>query len=103
MSKNVNVLDEALKTIWDKIRLATHLIIQLREEKHRLVSRADELERLVSSLRSDIQTKDQELKRLRTEHAQVLNSNGQQSFTEEQKEAIKSRIRDLISKINSYL
>jgi len=103
MSKDVNVLDEALKIVWDKIRLTTHLINQLREEKHTLLSRTSELERLVLSLRSDIQTKDQELKRLRAEHDQVLNSNGQQSFSEEEKEAIKNRIRDLISKINSYL
>ncbi len=103
MSKEVNTLDEALKSVWDKIRLATHLISQLREEKQILSARVDELERQMTLLRSDLSMKDQELKRLRAEHSQLLNANGQQRFTEEEKENIKSKIRDLISKINSYL
>src|SRR5262245_43363933 len=103
MTKDVNALDDALKSVWDKVRMATQLIAQLRDEKRILASRADDLERQVTSLRAEIQTKDQEIKRLRTEHAQLLQSNGHQSFSDEEKEAIKNRIRDLISKINSYL
>ena len=101
MSKDAGTMDEVLKSVWDKIRLAAHLIGQLREEKRVITSRIEELERQMASLRADLQSRDHEIKRLRTEHAQMVNSNGQQSFSEEEKEAIKNRIRELISKINS--
>ena len=103
MPKDETTLDEMLKSVWDKVRLATHLISQLRDEKRVIASRAEDFEHQVTSLRAEIQTKDHEMKRLRAEHAQLVNANGQQSFRDEEKEAIKSRIRDLISKINSYL
>ena len=96
-------MEEALKSVWDKIRLAAHLITQLREEKRVLSTRVADLERQVGSLRSEAQNRDQELKRLRSEHSQLLNANGQKSFTAEEKETIRIRIRELISKINSYL
>ncbi len=103
LSKDVTILDEALKSVWDKVRLASQLINQLRDEKRKLNVRTEELDRLVSSLRSEVLGKDQELKRLRAEHAQLLNANGHQAFTDEDKENLKGKIRDLISKINSYL
>jgi chromosome segregation ATPase len=103
MSKDASTMDEVLKSVWDKVRLATHLISQLREEKRAINNRLEELERQMASLRTELQSRDHEIKRLRTEHAQTVNTNGQQSFSEEEKEAIKNRIRDLISKINSYL
>ena len=103
MPKDVTALDEALKSVWDKVRMATQLISQLRDEKRIAASRTEDLERQVTSLRAEIQARDQEIKRLRAEHSQLVNANGQQSFSEEEKGAIKDRIRDLISKINSYL
>ena len=103
LSKEVNILDDALKSVWDKIRLATQLIGQLRDEKRKLTVRVDELDRQVATLRTDVISRDQELKRLRSEHAQLLNANGHQAFTDEDKENLKGKIRDLISKINSYL
>ena len=103
MPNDASSLDDMLKSVWDKIRLATHLISQLRDEKRLLASRTEELERQVASLRTEIQSKEHEIKRLRSEHAQLANANGQQSFSDEEKVAVKERIRDLISKINSYL
>ena len=103
MPKDATSLEDMLKSVWDKIRLASHLISQLRDEKRVMANRSEELERLVASLRTEIQSKEIEIKRLRAEHAQLANANGQQSFRDEEKDAIKARIRDLISKINSYL
>ncbi len=103
LPKDGNALDESLKSVWDKIRLASQLINQLRDEKRKLNVRVDDLERQVASLRSEALSRDQELKRLRAEHVQLLNANGHQSFTDEDKDNLKGKIRDLISKINSYL
>lgn len=103
MTKDGVAVEEELKAVWEKVRLATHLIAQLRDEKRTITTRAEELERQVAALRSDLQARDAEIKRIRAEHAHIASSNGQQSFSEEEREAIKNRIRELISKINSYL
>lgn len=103
MLKDSRDPDDVLKPVWERIRLATDLISQLRDEKRILTSQAQDLERQVAALRSEIDLRDNEIKRLRSEHAQMSRSEGRQGFSDEEKEAIKSRIRDLISKINSYL
>ena len=96
-------LDESLKSFWEKVQLAAQIIRRLREDRKILDVRVNELEQQVESLRSEVVTRDHELKRLRSEHAHLLNSNGDSGFTQEEKENIKAKIRDLISKINSYL
>lgn len=114
MSKDINVLDDVFKVIWERIRAATDLIGQLREERRMLTDQLREVEQSYADrlkafekeiiiLRSDLMTRDQELKRLRAQHTQLLNVNGHHSFSEEEREILKSRIRDLVTKINSYL
>lgn len=101
--EGTSLMEDALKSVWDKIRLAAHLITQLREEKRVLTTRVGDLDRQIATMRSDVQSRDQEIKRLRSEHTHLLNANGHNSFTREEKDSIKVKIRDLISKINSYL
>jgi chromosome segregation ATPase len=103
MPKDASDINDALKSVWDKIRLAGQLIAQLRDEKRVIASRTEDLERQLTALRSDLEAKENEIRRLRAEHTQLANSNGQHGFSAEEKEAVKSRIRELISKINSYL
>jgi hypothetical protein len=47
--------------------------------------------------------RDQELKKLRAEHSQLLNAGDSKALTSEEKENLKNKIRDLIAKINSHL
>jgi len=101
--KEATSLDEVLRSVWDKIHLATQLISQLRDEKRIHLARIGELEDKVNSLTAETLRKEQEVKQLRTEHRQLMNANGHQIFSEEEKEGLKNRIRDLLSKINSYL
>ena len=76
---------------------------QMRTERQSHADQARELEETITALRSEILEKDQELKRLRTERVQLLNANGNDTFTLEEKEILKSKVRDFIAKINSYL
>ena len=101
--EEMSTLDSVLKSFWDKVHSASELIQQLREEKKILKERSEELEQQVSSLRQEVVTRDHELKRLRAEHAQLLSANGNNTFTPQEREEMKSRVRDIISKINSYL
>ncbi len=98
-----NSVEDYLKTLWDRVRTAGEMIRELRGEKERLGSRVSELERDLSSLRSEILERDQELKRLRAERAHLLSANGNTGFTEEERESLRAKIHEIISKINSHL
>ncbi len=96
-------VEHVLRSFWEKARAAGELIARLREEKRGAENRIGELEAEVASLRSEIQTKELELKRLRAEHVQLTSSDGREFFSPEEKEILKGRIRELIAKINSHL
>lgn len=96
-------LEASLKHLWEKARAAAEAIAQLRDENTRLRSRLGELEDETLRLKSDTIRKEQEIKRIQAEHAQLATSlNGTDTFTNEEKEALKNRIKELIAKINSH-
>jgi chromosome segregation ATPase len=101
--KDLGSLELALKTMWEKARAAADMIARLQSEKSELQITLRELERSASGLRSEMTAKDQELKRLRAEHAQLSNLDAKNVFSEEEKEMFRTKIRDMISKINSHL
>lgn len=103
VAEDMGVLENVFKTVWEKVRFATELIGQLRNEKQLLAKRLSDLEEDVRSLHTEITNKDHELKRLRVERSQMMNMNDQTSFSEEERENLKNKIRDLIAKINSHL
>jgi chromosome segregation ATPase len=98
-----NLLEGVFKVIWEKTRAASDLINQLREERRDLAVRVTGLETEVQKLLTALADREQEFRRLKTEHTQLLNSNGSNLLTEDDKERLKARMRDLIAKINSYL
>jgi|ERR1041385_167466 peptidoglycan hydrolase CwlO-like protein len=101
--KNADMLEEALKAVWDKVRAAGDLIGQLREEKKSLAVRSNDLEKELLALRSELANREQELKRARAEYAQLVSSNGHNVLSDDEKENLKNKIRDLLAKINSHL
>jgi chromosome segregation ATPase len=103
VSKEVSVSEDTFKAIWEKTRAASDLIARLRTEKHSLSKQLEEAENELRAVRTELTTREQEVKRLRAEHLQLLNSNGKSNLSEEEKENLKRKIRDLIAKINSYL
>ena len=103
VSRESTVVELALKDLWERVREATELIERLKNERQSLGGRVEELEKEVTALRSEVLGKEQDLKRLRMEHIQLLSSDGRRAFSEEEKEVLKGRIRELIAKVNSHL
>ncbi|HLX11527.1 MAG TPA: hypothetical protein VKS81_01820 [Bacteroidota bacterium] len=102
-SKQSQSLEQALGRLWEKIRSASELINALRTDNRNLNERVDILEAELTTLRSEVVGRDVEIKRLRAERSQILQSNGEHHFSQEEKDSLKEKIRDLIAKINSHL
>ena len=98
-----SVLEGALNLVWGKIRTTSDLITELKQSQRSLSEKVEVLEKEVLSLRSDVVKKEQELRHLKVEYAQHLDSRGNNEFTSEENEQWKSKIKDLIAKINSHL
>jgi chromosome segregation ATPase len=92
-------VDDSLRGLWEKVRTAAALIQELKTERQELRVRLSAAEAELASLREVLQQRETDLRRLRSE----MNSDGSRGFHEDEKEALKERIRDLISKINSHL
>jgi anion-transporting ArsA/GET3 family ATPase len=102
-SADAGTIEIALREFWEKTRSAVALVAKLRADRRSLSEKLVKIEQELIELRNDLTLKDQEVKRLRAENAQLLSSNGQDLLTEEEKENLKSRIRELIARINSHL
>jgi len=96
-------IDTLLRDLWERLRASAQHLHDLREEKKMLLEKVAYLEQDLETHKVGLQKKDNEIRLLRAEHLQLVNSSGKNSLTDEEKEYLKSRIRDLIVKINSYL
>jgi predicted nucleic acid-binding Zn-ribbon protein len=92
----------SLEKLWEKARRVSDLVLRLKEENQELRSRVSALEQAEAQWKSTLLMREQEVERLRSEVAK-LQSNGSQLFSQEEKEALKQRIKDLIVKINARL
>ena len=100
--KEIKTLESSLEALWEKARRVSDVLVQLKEENGVLQKRVTELEAEESRLKQELAGRDQELARLHQD-ALRLQSNGSNILTKEEKEALKARIKDLITKINSHL
>lgn len=99
---DVRTLEVSLQKLWEKARTISELLINLKQENKALRGRVGDLEEIENHLKSQIQERERELERVRIELGK-LQSNGNEVFSKEEKEALKVRIKDLIAKINSRL
>ena len=102
--KEAAAIDDALRILWDKVKEASDLIAQLRNERQQLHTRLIAVESELNRMRGDLTSKDLEIKRLKAElvHSTSTN-NGTVAITTEEKEVLKNKIRELIASINSHL
>ena len=103
VSKDAQTLESSLRKLWDKIKTSSELIQQLKQDKQDLNRQVDALAAEVAALKTDVADKDLEVRRLKAERAQLIQVGSGNGFTDEEKEILKVRIRDLIAKINSHL
>ena len=97
-------IESAFKQLWEKVRTAAELISQLRDENKTYKSQRENFESEINRLKAELTQKENELKRLKADHNHLSQSmGGNNILTAEEKESLKTRIKDLISKINSHL
>lgn len=99
----VTRVETILRDLWEKLRSSARNIHDVREERNALREKVSYLEQELENHKVGIQKKEKEIRALRAEHLQLVNSNGKNALTEEEREFLKTKIRDLIVKINSYL
>ena len=100
--KDLRQLEESLQSLWEKARLVSDLLLRLKAENKELKSKLSSLEVKERRWAEEIRQCEQESEEVRAQlaHAQ---SNGKSLFSKEESEALKSRLKELIVKINSRL
>jgi chromosome segregation ATPase len=100
--KDLRQLEESLQSLWEKARLVSDLLLRLKAENKELQSRLSSLELKERRWAEELRQREQEMEEVRMQltHAQ---SNGSSLFSKEESEALKSRLKELIVKINSRL
>ena len=95
-------LAESIQELWTKARRVSDLLLQVRTDNAQLRARNAELERSERETKSRLEQREQELHKLKNELVQ-LQSNGNSIYSKEEKDELKTKIKELISKINSRL
>ena len=100
--KDLRQLEESLQSLWEKARLVSDLLLRLKAENKELKSKLSSLEVQERRWAEEIRQREQEMEEVcaRLAHEQ---SNGKSLFSKEESEALKSRLKELIVKINSRL
>lgn len=102
-TEDASRIEAQLRDLWERLRALAQLVHDLRGEKQSLLDKIAFIEQELENHKVSLQKRDNEIRALRAEHLQLVNSSGKNSMTDEEKEYLKGRIRDLIVKINSYL
>jgi chromosome segregation ATPase len=100
--KDLKHLEESLSSLWEKARLVSDTLLRLKEENKELQSRISSLELKERRWDEELQQRERDLEEVRSQLAQAP-SNGSSLFSKEELEVLKTRLRDLILKINSRL
>ena len=98
--KDLKHLEDALQLLWDKARRVSDVILQLKADNRELQSRISSLELKERRSMEELQRRENDLNEIRAQLAKAQ-SNGSSLFSKEELEVIKSRLKELISKINS--
>jgi DNA repair exonuclease SbcCD ATPase subunit len=95
-------LEESLRVLWDKARHVSDVLLHLKAENKELQRRLSGLELKESRWAEELQRRERDLEEVRSQLAQTQ-SNGKSLFSKEESEALKLRLKELITKINSRL
>ena len=96
-------LEVEINNLWEKIKKASEMIFLLREENQQLKEEKNGLIKKNEELQEKLSVKEQEIVRIKSEYARLLNNASGSAFTPQEKEALRVKINELITKINSHL
>ena len=100
--KDLKQLATSIQELWSKARRVSELLLQLRGENGQLKSKIAELEQSERDGKARLEQREHELHKLKIDYVQ-LQSNGSSIYSKEEKDELKTKIKELISKINSRL
>jgi len=96
---DVRSVENALKTLWERVRRAGDLIQQLREERQALLVQVEQLRAQVQHVQKELARKEQALAsqpRPGADDATRVFGNGE-------REALAQKVKDLLARIDAYL
>lgn len=104
IEREISSTEVALRTLWEKARLASALIAALQEQKSNLQQRIQELDQAIAQMRTDAVVKDMEIMQLRAEIDRVQAGIPKgRVLTVEDRMELQTRIQTLLQKIDTHL
>jgi uncharacterized small protein (DUF1192 family) len=91
-----------LQGLWDRVRRAGDMVVQLRSQNADLAERVVFLEQELSRLKAELSTKDEQVKSL-TERQDAAQSLSDRLFSNGDRESIAARAKELLARIEGYL
>jgi uncharacterized protein involved in exopolysaccharide biosynthesis len=99
-----NSLEAALKLLWEKAYAASTTINSLREEKHAVQLKANELESKLLQVQTELSAKSNEIEQLRREmDSMMLTSASNGLLDKEERQKLQEKVKMMLEKINSHL
>ena len=100
--KEQRQIEDSLQKLWEKARLVSDALLQCKKENKELRALLSSLELKERHSADELERRGREVEELRAllGHAQ---SNGNSLFSKEESEALRSRLTELIGRINSRL
>ena len=95
-------IEESVKALWEKAKLAGELIIRLREEKQTLQTQSVALQQEVAKLRTELVAKEQQLQKLMTTQASS-EAKSTSAFSNGERDQLTSKVKELLARIEAYL
>lgn len=95
-------VEAGLRKLWEKTRRAGELIAQLRAEKADLDSKVGQLEGEVTQLKEQLAMKE-ELIQTMSEKQSIAEATGGDIMVDGDREAFRTKIKELLARIDGYL
>ena len=99
---DITEIESSLQKLWERARHVSELVVSLRKENEELRTSLAEGQDSQQTLSETMRRKEQELAGVSAE-LRKLQQNGSSFLNREEKEALKVKIKELISKIDSRL
>lgn len=95
-------MENGLKVLWDRVKLAGETITRLRDEKKGLEFQITELGERVGALELELRKKEDTIKKLAAD-VSASESHKAQIFENGEREVLTAKLKDILSKIDAYL
>lgn len=99
---DAKAIEASLRALWERARRAAEVIAQLRDERKMLQVKVGQLEQELRGLRKELAEKDAVITKQASELAQAIPANGSGLLNGE-REQLAVRVKDLLTKLESYL